>query len=122
NILTFLVHGSGPKKELDSRKINKSNQDLSRMLEEKLGSRGFENQYRLVLAGGNEEGTYGLAERFMDIMCMDTAKKTNFFVFEKLQSKLSTNFKNDIILANIDKLSVDILNEKEIVRVIEHLI
>ncbi|MBU0975931.1 MAG: hypothetical protein ABIE03_03355 [Patescibacteria group bacterium] len=122
SMITFLVHGSGPTQKEEIENVSKNSKHKIQIINRKLSDYGFEVQCRLVISGDDEERTYFLVERLMDIYSSEGQSDSNFFVPDRLQAKLTTTFKNDLILANIDKSSVDILNEREINRVLEHFI
>ena len=123
DLLTSSIHGSGTTK----RKVPKDKQ-LTKVQSKKLevvrakrDGIGFEIKCRACVFAPVKDRSYFILDKFLSLVSQEKEKANSFGVV-KLYDKLKGDFRNDLLLANMSKSSVDVLTVKENARLIRRFI
>lgn len=129
DFITFLVHGgevdkggksgrSGDSKDSHIRSCLQKEADI---IDSKQSKYGFETFLRVCANSEDKDRAYLILDRLLDLVTCES-EKGNYYVVRNLYKKFKGSVKNDLMLAYIDKSSVDVLNRDEISNVVRSLI
>ena len=116
DIITLMFHGSrvGGRIDTDKTTISEVNRKKLDLINLKRDSYGFETLVRVCLKAVDKDRDYLLSDKFLDFVTYEEGEG-NSFVIAEVHKKIRGDFKNELLLANMGKFSVDILTVREII-------
>ncbi|MBN2015719.1 hypothetical protein JW766_02710 [Candidatus Dojkabacteria bacterium] len=121
NMLTFLIHGSsGKTAEVKREEIDDHLKRKFDLVSLKRGEHGFETAFRVFAQGFDKERGYYILEQLLDLVSNGTSspetqdEEMNSYVATRAYDKFKSSLRNDLILANMEATSVDVLNKREL--------
>lgn len=110
--LTSVIHGSSTT-EKQSRILSPKQEDVLQSVQSKRETVAFESALRIIVGSQNEERRYFLLDEVLSVLS-EGVGESNSYVISNVNHKLKSFHRNEILLAHLDKQTVDILTKKEI--------
>lgn len=119
DLVTSLVHGSSGRGKKASKEagLTEGQRQTLEVVSKKKDSFGFEVLARAFVKASCEERSYMLLEKFLNLVSND-APLGNSFVVSESYDKFKSNLENDLLLANMEKSTTDVLSVPEIVNLV----
>ncbi len=119
DLLTSVIHGEGINREDDKKFVKDELKGKYDAIKRKLDKIGYETAVRVFVDSSDMDREYQILDKLLEVLSVDEDDEySNSYVVKRLYKKFKDRNKNELIFANINKDSLDILNRDEVSRLI----